>query len=277
MIDRQLFLLVPGNITGLLQRLNGAPMYDILDTFDALLKEKNFYPNVGQYRSELDAAGIFVQRMEVAMSAVMAKNGNQSTFTDFASSNAAKLAQLPEDQRGNIEKYFTGFSSASALPKDKLVAQYLEWAKNAVYKTRSLLDRGAPNRLSDWPSGAPIMALPGYERSASSDPEKIAKVAIENRGGNCEEFSATAFVQLKKMGARPIHWVKLVPPGDHAFVLIGDGPVGMLDDKDLKKWGDSVVVCDAWDKVYYIASEIPSKLPSYKDSFKAMVNAMVGY
>jgi hypothetical protein len=277
MIDRQVFAFVPGNITLVFQRLNGAPMYDILDTFDALLKEKNFYPNVGQYRAELDGAGIFVQRMEVAMSAVMSKNANPSSFGEFTSRNADKLAQLPEDQRANIVKYFTGSASASALSKDELVAKYLEWAKNALYKTRSLLDRGAPNRLSDWPSGAPIMALPGYDRSTSSDPEKIAKVAIENHGGNCEEFSATAYVQLMKMGARPIHWVKLYPPGDHAFVLIGDGPVGMLDDKDLKKWGDSVVVCDAWDKAFYIAKEIPNKLPSYNAPFKALVHKMIGY
>src|SRR3954454_5957934 len=102
MVDRQAFAYVPGDITGLFRRLNPAPMYDILDTFDALLKEKNFYPNVGVYRTQLDSAGIYVQRMEVAMAAVMARNGNQTSYDQFAARNSEILAQLPEDQRNNV-------------------------------------------------------------------------------------------------------------------------------------------------------------------------------
>ena len=254
-------------------------MYDILDTFDALLKEKNFYPNVGQYRAQLDAAGIFVQRMEVAMSAVMQKNGKQMSFDQFTSVYAYILAQLPEDQRANIAKYFTSSSSTSGLPQNKLVAQYLEWAKNAVFKTRSLLDRGALNRGSDFFSGSLIATIKARNAEGGKlymTPEDIAEIAIDARGGNCEEFSATAYVQLKKMAARPIHWVKLVN-GDHAFVLIGNGPLGYLDDRDLKKWGDSVVVCDAWDRASYVASEIPRRLPSYSGTFRAMVQKVTGY
>lgn len=269
MIDRQVFALVPGNMTAAFQRLNGAPMYDILDTFDALLKEKNFYPNVGQYRSQLDSAGIFVQRMEVAMSAVMSKNAWTTSYDQFALRNSAILAQLPPDQRANIEKYFTGASNAPGLTKSNLVTQYLSWANNALFQTRSvLLTRGAPNRLSDWPKGAPIMALPGYDRSDSSKSEEVARVAIENKGGNCNEFSAVAFQQLKKMGARPLHWFKLAE-GDHAFVLIGEGPANYIESDDVKKWGDSVVVCDAWDQACYVASQIPDKLPGQGAAFKA--------
>lgn len=61
MIDRNLFSLVPGNITGLFRSLNGAPMYDILDTLEALTKEKSFYPNPDLHRPALQAGGIFEQ------------------------------------------------------------------------------------------------------------------------------------------------------------------------------------------------------------------------
>ncbi|QDT53086.1 hypothetical protein Pan44_11010 [Caulifigura coniformis] len=43
MVDRQAFVYVPGDIRGLFRRLNGASMVDILETLDALLKEKNFF------------------------------------------------------------------------------------------------------------------------------------------------------------------------------------------------------------------------------------------
>jgi hypothetical protein len=254
-------------------------MYDILDTLDALLKEKNFYPSVDRYSAELKAAGIFVQRMEVAMSAVMHKTAKQMSFDQFTSLYRAHLAQLPEDQRANIAKYYTGSSSPSGLRPSKLVAQYLQWAKDAVYKTRSLLDRGALNRGSDFFSGGVYATIKARNKEGGRNywtPEDLAEIAIDARGGNCQEFSATAYVQLKKMGARPIHWVTLVN-GDHAFVLIGNGPFGMMDDNDLKRWGDSVVVCDAWDRVSYVASEIPRRLPSYKGTFKAMIQHGIGF
>jgi len=269
MIDRQSFMFVPGNIKGLFQRLNGAPMYDILDTLDALLKEKNFYPNVGVYRNDLDTAGIYVARMEVAMQAVMAKNSSTTSYTQFTAQNSVILAQLPQDQRDNIAKYFTGSTSTPGMANNALIAQYLKWGNDALFKVRNfLLDRGAPNRFSDWPKGAPILGLPGYDRADSLDPEVVAKTAIANRGGNCDEFSATAFVQLKSLGARPIHWVKLTN-GDHAFVLIGEGPSFSMNNDQFLRWKDSVVVCDAWDKACYVASEIPNRLPGFNKTFEA--------
>jgi len=242
-------------------------MYDILDTFDALLKEKNFYPNVGQYRAQLDTAGILVQRMEVAMSAVMAKNGNQTSFDQFAARNSEFLAQLPEEQRNNIAAYFTNSATATGLTQSKLIEQYLAWAKLAVFRTRSALDRGAPNRAGDFLKGSPIVAF--SDRSKSDKPEEIAEFAKKVRGGNCDEFSATAFVELKKMGARPIRWIKLTN-ADHAFVMIGhQGRVFELNDEQLKDWGDSMVVCDAWNENYFVASQIPKHLACYKAPFQA--------
>ena len=252
-------------------------MYDILDTFDALLKEKSFYPNVSNFRSALDSAGIFVKRMEVAMAAVMRKGSGNSSIDQFTSDYAYMLTLLPEDQRSDITKYLTGAKGDASLPDSKLVAQYLEFAKSAVFRTRNLLHMGAFNRLSDWPTGGPIATIDVRNNEGNGmmmPAAKRAAIAIDAHGGNCEEFSATAYIVLKKMGVTPIHWVKLVS-GDHAFVLIGKGPQGMLDDKDLKTWGAFVVVCDAWDKAAYIASSIPSRLPSYGVPFKAMIQESI--
>jgi hypothetical protein len=274
MIDRQAFVYVPGDITGLFRRLNGAPMSDILDTFEALLKEKNFYPNVSQYRSQLDSAGIFVQRMEVAMSAVMAKNANQTSYDQFAARNSVILAQLPEGQRNNIAAYFTGSASTAGLTQSKLIEQYLAWAKLAVFKTRTALDRGAPNRAGDIFKGSPIVAF--GDRSNSDKPEEIAEFAKKVRGGNCDEFSATAFVELKQMGARPIRWFKL-NNADHAFVMIGhQGRIHQMNEAMLKEWGDSMVVCDAWGEDYFVASQIPKQLACYKAPFSATSYADFG-
>lgn len=274
MVDRISFTLhAQGNIKAIFQRLNGFTMGDILDTFDALLKEKSFYPNVSTYRSELDSAGIFVKRMEVAMAAVMRKGSGNFSIDQFTTDYAHMLTLLPEDQRSEITKYLTGAKGDASLPDSKLVAQYLEYANSAVFRTRNLLHRGALNRLSDWPSGGPIATVVAREKGGDDKymhAAKQAEIAISAAGGNCEEFSATAYIVLKKMGVTPIHWVKLVS-GDHAFVLIGKGPWGMLDSKDLKVWGDNVVVCDAWDKASYIASSIPTRLPSYEVPFRAMI------
>lgn len=276
MIDRGAFSFVPNDITGLFRRLNGAPMYDILDTLDALLKEKNFYPNADRYRAELNRAGIFAARMEVAMGAVMAKNGKTVSYDQFTSTYSLTFAQLPEDQRENIKVYYTGSSAGPAISDEKLVAQYLAWANRAVFQTRALLKSGAGNRLDDLalhPLGAPAGTIRSKIYSSGRqnlNAEQTAEIARKAGGGNCDEFSATAFVELKKMNARPIHWVKLVT-GDHAFCLVGPGPLMRLDDKDLARWGKSVVVCDAWSNESYIASEIPKRLPDYKAPFDAQV------
>lgn len=110
MIDRGAFPLVPGNMVGFFQRMNGCAMYDILDTMDALLKQKNFYPNFSTYRSQLDAAGIAVPRMEVAMSAVLAKAASRQTnmtWEEFQRVQDFKLKTLPTGQQEDIKNYWS--------------------------------------------------------------------------------------------------------------------------------------------------------------------------
>ncbi len=150
MVDRDAFSFVPGDVTGLFRRLNGAPMYDILDTLDALLKEKNFYPNFNTYRANLDAAGIFVARMEVAMSAVLAKNTSQATTTTweaFQKVQDFKQRQLPADQQRNIQDYWAAGPNPGLQPGgvpvspsiagvswDKYIDQFTECNYDVNYK-----------------------------------------------------------------------------------------------------------------------------------------------
>lgn len=151
MVDRGALPLVPSDVTGLFRRLNGLAMYDILDTLDALLKEKNFYPNFNTYRTNLDAAGIFVARMEVAMSAVLAKSTSQQTVTTwekFQEVQDFKLRQLSKDGaelRYIMEYWAAGpnpglqpgkvpFSAASAgVTWDKYVDQFTECKYDGNY------------------------------------------------------------------------------------------------------------------------------------------------
>ena len=79
---------------------------DILDTLDALLREKNFYPNSNRYQAELRAARIYVERMDAAMSAVLHKGGRNISLQKYQELHANKLSQLPEDQRRNIADYW---------------------------------------------------------------------------------------------------------------------------------------------------------------------------
>ncbi len=281
MVDRSAFdIYARRDFVGLFRLLNGMPMYDILDTLDALLKERSYYPRADQNQPELQAAGIFVKRLEVAMAAVLHKNARQMSIADFNKLYQEQLAMLPPDQREAIAKYFTG-GGGSGISTGELVDQYLRWAKDAVFKTQMLLPRGSFNKPGDFFKGSPIAIVQTRGVSANAAPETVARAAMNAKGGNCDEFSAVAYVCLKNMGIRPIDWYKLDPAvGDHAFVLIGR-PLGVqyIDQKDLAKWGAKAVVCDAWLGDAYLASDIPRRMKDagLKGPFKAMTYGSAEY
>jgi hypothetical protein len=253
--------------------LNGMSMVHMLETLDALLKRKGFYPNPERYKAELRAAGIFVERVEIAMSAVLHKAAGKMPFQQFATVYGHILALLPEDQRHEIGKYYSGSFQTPGVIQDRVVKQYVEWAWSAVWQTTRLLPRGRANKAEDLLDGSLLAIYKARNQGSGSPyakPEKVAEIAIAAKGGNCQEHSAVAYVCLKKMGVRPVHWYKLVN-GDHAFVLIGrPGTIGLLDANDLRKFGSRMVVCDAWARDAYVATEIPRRLPGLSGSFKAM-------
>lgn len=146
MIDRTAFSFVPKDLVGLFRRLNGACMADILDTLDALLKEKNFYPNFNTYRAQLDSAGIFVARMEVAMSAVLSKNASSltnTTWEEFQRVQGFKLKLLPADQQGTIQSYWSAGPNpglqAGSVPVNPAVAK-VGWDKYVDQFTECIYD-----------------------------------------------------------------------------------------------------------------------------------------
>lgn len=276
MLNRIAFDLFPPDATRMFRQLNGCTMPDILDTLDALMKQKNFVPNQNTWRAELDRAGIFVARMEVAMAAVLAKAAGR-TYQTFSSERAASLMQLPADQRDSIAAYMAGKSGQSGAPSDD--AQFelnLANAKRALLHTR-LLFPGPGNRALDGGPLSVVNTIDAKIRGRKTDGSNVdvaAQIAREAGGGNCDEFSSTAFVFLRGAGVRQIYWYKLQGCGDHAFVLVGEiakpFTIGL---DDLKDWGRRVAVCDAWANDCYRAAEIPMRMSPLNGQFAAMCYA----
>ncbi|MGA2709937.1 MAG: hypothetical protein ABSF86_16210 [Steroidobacteraceae bacterium] len=88
----------------------------IMQILEDLLARGLFYPNPGRYQQELKAAGIFVERMEVAMVAVLHKAAHNVSDEKFAELYHDKLALLDDQQRREIRDFW------SAAPQPGLIA-----------------------------------------------------------------------------------------------------------------------------------------------------------
>lgn len=63
--------------------------------------------------------------------------------------------------------------------------------------------------------------------------------------GNCGEMTALTFMFLYDLGVRPLDFMVLIKPADHAFVVVGRD--GKPDNNNMgTNWGDAAVVCDPW-------------------------------
>lgn len=93
------------NVTELFRYLNPMWLKVCIECLDDLM-QVNFYPNPGQYQTELRAAGIFVERMEVAMAVVLHKRGRSIPWQKFEEIYAEKLAKLPLQQRREVREYW---------------------------------------------------------------------------------------------------------------------------------------------------------------------------
>jgi hypothetical protein len=63
--------------------------------------------------------------------------------------------------------------------------------------------------------------------------------------GNCGELTAVTFIYLYNLSIRPLDFMVLKPPADHAFVVIGRS--GKSDDDSFgRNWGGDAVICDPW-------------------------------
>lgn len=82
--------------------------------------------------------------------------------------------------------------------------------------------------------------------------EAIAALAKQYGCGNCMEMAAMAFMYLYRLKVRPLDYMALNYPADHAFVVIGRKG-SEEDDNHGGNWGKNAVVCDPW------ASGLPRK------------------
>lgn len=73
----------------------------------------------------------------------------------------------------------------------------------------------------------------------------LAKLAEQYGCGNCGELTSIGFMFLYKNGFRPLDFMALADPADHAFVVIGRRGSN-ADDGVGRNWGESAVVCDPW-------------------------------
>jgi hypothetical protein len=106
------------DIVGLFRYLGPMWIVPCMQILEDLLSKGIFYPNPDRYQQELRSAGIFVERMEVAMAAVLHKNARQITDEKFEEIYKDKLNMLDKtgQQRLEIRQFW------NAGPKPGLLA-----------------------------------------------------------------------------------------------------------------------------------------------------------
>jgi hypothetical protein len=103
-----------------------------------------------------------------------------------------------------------------------------------------------------------------------NDIQTLATLADDKHCGNCGELSASAFMYLYHLGVRPLDYMVLKPPADHAFVVIGR-PGSPRDDEFGRNWGKTAVVCDPWGArvIIPLRAGVQGPVNTYGDSYAA--------
>lgn len=90
-----------------------------------------------------------------------------------------------------------------------------------------------------------------------------ADMARERKCGNCGEMASLAFDCLQERKVSPID-ILGIRNADHAFVVIARDAKSDL--KDATTWGRNAVVCDAWEKKWYPARDIKTRMSAWGSS-----------
>jgi hypothetical protein len=107
MKDPQAEAFVRGNdIIGLFRYLGPMWIKTCMEVLEDLMTELGFYPNPDRYSTELRSAGIFVERMELAMAAVLHKHGKTISIEKYEEVYSTKFSLLPEQQRREIVEFW---------------------------------------------------------------------------------------------------------------------------------------------------------------------------
>jgi hypothetical protein len=121
MFDQKAFEFVQKNdIVGLFRYLGPMWIKPCMEILEDLIP-RGFLPNPNRYKAELFAAGIFVDRMEVAMGAALSKAAKQTTWEEFQSANGSKLSKLPPQQQDEVRQFWfagpsPGLSRVASAP-----------------------------------------------------------------------------------------------------------------------------------------------------------------
>jgi uncharacterized protein YkvS len=86
------------------------------------------------------------------------------------------------------------------------------------------------------------------------DIQILSDLADQYGCGNCGELTAVTFIYLYNLSIRPLDFMALKPPADHAFVVIGRSGSD-TDDSFGRNWDSNAVICDPW------ASELKAFFP----------------
>src|ERR1051325_8599185 len=94
------------DVTGLFRYLGPMWIKTCMEILEDLLARGVFYPNSGRYQDQLRSAGIYVERMEVAMSAALHKSARNISWEKFQEMYSEKLGKLPDQQQREIKEFW---------------------------------------------------------------------------------------------------------------------------------------------------------------------------
>jgi hypothetical protein len=104
MVDTRAQQLSKTDVPGLFRYLDPMWIKVIMETYEGLMPD--FIPNPNNYRQQLQSAGIFVDRMDLAMRAALNKKGRTATWEEWASANDDLLHKVPYQQRKEIRDFW---------------------------------------------------------------------------------------------------------------------------------------------------------------------------
>lgn len=124
-------------------------------------------------------------------------------------------------------------------------------AKQAVIYVDLRMTIGASNKWASTDEAQQCVRR--IRRSAYLSLQDMARKAEAAGCGNCGEQAAIAFMYLRRKGIRPLDYMSLKRPGDHAFVVIGRKKKSQATNP--KSWGGLAAVCDPWMRKQYYGSQ----------------------
>jgi hypothetical protein len=157
----------------------------------------------------------------------------------------------------NLNLAYARHAVAFVLQKVRQVANWdepLEWSAEDIYRRTgsraqseaawNAADRCVYGNLRQKAEWQRLNAQPGGVQDV--DDIRILSGLADSFGcGNCGEMTARTFMFLYELGIRPLDFMVLINPADHAFVVIGR-KASPDNDNVGRNWGKCAVVCDPW-------------------------------